>query len=105
MLWSEAREASGSETARVIRLIFKPVKSALLALKVSGNGRGCCLGRQCRVGTSGRGDNGNPAADQLAGHCRQAIDLTLRPAVFNCHVLTFDIASVFEALAKCAQQV
>src|SRR5262249_43728184 len=33
---SEAREASGSEAARVIRLIFKPVKWALLAPKVSG---------------------------------------------------------------------
>src|SRR5262249_15779652 len=31
-----AREAWGRETARVIRLIFRPVKWALLALKVSG---------------------------------------------------------------------
>jgi hypothetical protein len=36
---SKAREASGSEAARVIRLIFKPVKSALFALKVSNPGR------------------------------------------------------------------
>src|SRR6516162_3790478 len=32
----EAREEQGSETARVIPIIFSPVKSALLASKVSG---------------------------------------------------------------------
>src|SRR6516162_9441122 len=36
---SEGRETLGNETARVIRLIFEPVKSALLAIEVSGMAR------------------------------------------------------------------
>src|SRR5262249_45808584 len=35
----------------------------------------------------------------------QPIYLTLRPTVFDRHVLALDIAGVFEALAECAQTV
>src|SRR5262245_23430616 len=36
---------------------------------------------------------------------RQPVDLILGPAVFNRHVLAFDVASVFKALAECAQTI
>jgi hypothetical protein len=55
--------------------------------------------------TSGRGNGGNLAANQFACQCRQSIKLILGPAIFDCHVFAFDIAGVFEALTKCAQQV
>ena len=44
-----------------------------------------------------------PSANQIGCQHRQSIDLTLRPAVFDRHVLAFDIAGGLEALAKCAQ--
>ena len=54
---------------------------------------------------SGRGDHGDLSANQVGRQRRQPIHLTLRPAVFDRHVLALDIAGVFEALAECAQTV
>ena len=70
-----------------------------------GDRRGCRLGRQRRIGTSGRGDHGDLSANQFGRQRRQSIDLILGPAVFDRHVLALDIAGVFEALAECAQTV
>ena len=66
----------------------------------NGDRRGCRLGRERRRGTSSRGDHGDLAANQFGGQCRQPIELTLRPAVFDRHVLALDIASFAEALSE-----
>ena len=70
-----------------------------------GDRRGCRLGRERRSGTAGRDDHGDLSANQFGRQRRQSIDLILRPAVFDRHVLALDIAGVFEALAKSAQPV
>ena len=57
------------------------------------------------AGVSGRGDHGDPSANQIGRQRRQPIDLILGPAVFDRHVLALDIAGVLQALAKCAQTV
>ena len=46
-----------------------------------------------------------PAANQFGRQRRQPIALILGPAVFDRHVLAFDIAGLLQALAKCAQTV
>jgi hypothetical protein len=51
----------------------------------------------------GRGNHGDLSANQIDRERRQLIIVTLRRAVIDRHILTLDIASVFEALAKCAQ--
>src|SRR5262249_7759391 len=51
-----------------------------------------CEGRWC----GSRGDHGHLLAHQISRQLRQPIIFTLRPAVFNCHVLTFDITSFFQ---------
>lgn len=58
--------------------------------------------RDCRGRISGRpyGREGgchnhvDLAADKLSGHCRQLVIATLRPAVFDRHVPTLDVAGV-----------
>jgi hypothetical protein len=45
------------------------------------------------------------AANQVGRQRRQSVDLIFSPAVCNRHVVAFDIAGLFETLAKCAQQV
>ena len=54
---------------------------------------------------AGRGDHGDPSANQIGRQRRQPIDLILGPAVFDRHVLALDIAGVLQALAKSAQTV
>ena len=63
------------------------------------------LAAQRRRRRSGRGDHGDPSANQFGRQRRQSIDLILGPAVFDRHVLALDIAGVLQALAKCAQTV
>jgi hypothetical protein len=53
--------------------------------------------------TGERGDHGDTSANQFGRQRGQPIELTLRPAVLDRYVLAFNIAGVFEALAKCAQ--
>jgi len=62
------------------------------------NGRRCRLGGHRRRGTADRNDRRNVPVDQLRRQRRQAIVMTLRPAVFEPHILTFDIAGRFQAL-------
>ena len=60
------------------------------------------LRRQCRGGAGG--DNrGYLTANQLGRQCRQPVHLILGPAVFDRHVLAFDIAGLTDALAKSTQ--
>src|SRR5262249_7227547 len=67
--------------------------------------RGCGLGRQRRVGTSGRDDHGDLSANQFGYQRRYPIDLILTPAIFDRHILALDIAAVFQPLAECGQTV
>jgi hypothetical protein len=55
------------------------------------NRRGCRLGRKCSGGAA-RGDHGHPAADQLGRQRRQSSGFILRPTIFDCDVLAFDVA-------------
>ena len=56
--------------------------------------RGCRLGRERWGSASGRSDHGDLSANQIGRQLRQSIDLILRPAVFDRHVLALDIAGV-----------
>src|SRR5262249_62197703 len=67
--------------------------------------RGSGLGRQRRVGTSGRGDNGDLSANQFSYQRRQLIVLALRPAVLDRHVLTLDEAAFLQPIAECGYTV
>jgi hypothetical protein len=69
-----------------------------------GNRRGCRLGRHHRRGISS-GDHSDASANQIGRQLRQPVISTLRPAVFDCHVLAFDIAGLLQALAKSAHTV
>ena len=86
------------------RLTTRPSRDRIFADNEDDGDRRCCrLGRERRSVTSGRSDHSDPPTNQIGRQHRQSIDLTLRPAVFNRHVLTLDIAGVLEALAKSAQ--
>ena len=52
-----------------------------------------------------RDDHGHLAADQIGRQRRQSIVLTLRPAVFDRHVLALDIAGFVQALAERARRM
>src|SRR5262245_2518471 len=67
--------------------------------------RGCGLGRQRRVGTSGRDDHGDLSANQFGDQGRYPIDLILTPAVFDRDVLALDMAGILKTLAECAHTV
>ena len=69
-----------------------------------GDRRGCRLGRDRRT-ISNCCDHGDLAANQFGRQRGQPIELTLRPAVLDRYVLAFNIAGVFEALAKSAHTV
>ena len=62
--------------------------------------RSCRLSRQHHRGTSARDDHGDPLAYQIGGHHRQPFELIVGEAVFDRHVLAFDVARLFESLAK-----
>jgi hypothetical protein len=67
-----------------------------------GDRRGCRLGRQRLTDTAQRDDDCDSPAHQFGRQRRQPIRLTLGPAVFDHGVLAFDMAGVFQALAKSA---
>src|SRR5262249_26542594 len=64
------------------------------------NRRGCRLGRECRAWSTGCDDHRHLTANQVCGQPRQPIVVALRPAIFDCHVLTLDEAGLFQALAE-----
>ncbi len=65
-----------------------------------GNGRRCCLGRECR-GSGDRGDHRHPLVDQFGRQGRQSVVATVRPAVFDRHVLALDVAGIFQTGPEC----
>jgi hypothetical protein len=42
----------------------------------------------------------NLAADEVGGQCRQPIIVALRPAVFQCQVLSHDVAALAQSLVE-----
>src|SRR5262249_4632607 len=62
----------------------------------------CC---ERRSGASGRNDYSDFSANQLGRQLRKAVDFIIGPAVFDRHVLTLDVADIFETLSKSAQTV
>src|SRR5262249_22931021 len=50
-----------------------------------------------------RRDHGDLSANQFGRQRRQSIDLIVSPAIFDCYVLTLDIAGILQALPKSAQ--
>jgi hypothetical protein len=43
------------------------------------------------------------SVDQIGGQLRQAIRIVVRPANVDCQVLAFEVAHIFEPLAKCCE--
>ncbi len=68
-----------------------------------GGRRACRLGRQCAICQCG--DHGDLAANQISRQLWQPIDLILGEAIDDCHVLTLNVARLFEPLAKSEQTV
>src|SRR6516162_11608499 len=67
--------------------------------KDDGYGRGRCLRRQSCRGAAGYYHR-YAAADEIGCKRWQPIGLIVRPAVFDRHVLAFDIAGFLQALEK-----
>ena len=65
------------------------------------DGRGCRLSHPRTIGE--RGDHGNLAPNQISRQSWQPIDLILREAVYDRHVLALNEALFLQALAEFAQ--
>jgi hypothetical protein len=59
--------------------------------------RGRGLGRKCRGGGARRGDHTHSTANEIGRQLRQAIVSAFRPAIFDRHVLAYDVPAVSEA--------
>ena len=59
----------------------------------AGDRRGCRLGGDRRT-ISKCCDHGDPLVKEFGRQCRQSIPLTLRPTVYDRHVLALDVAAV-----------
>jgi hypothetical protein len=66
--------------------------------------RGRSLCGERRRGAEGS-DHGHIAPQQFTDHRRQPIVLTLRPAIFDCHVPTLDISGFAQTLAERGDEV
>jgi hypothetical protein len=63
------------------------------------NRRACLLCDE-RGSEAAHSEHGHLTADQIGGKRRESIRLTLRIAIFDCHVLAFDIGQFVQALAE-----
>jgi hypothetical protein len=59
--------------------------------------RGGCFGGESRQSPANCADNRNPAIDQICGQCRQAVVLSVRPAIFDLYILPVDKAGFPQA--------
>src|SRR5262249_47371414 len=66
-------------------------------------GRG--FGGEGRRRAAWRCDDGHLAMDKVCGHTRQAIELILRPAIFDRNVATLDEAGFAQALTKAGNEM
>ncbi len=67
------------------------------------NRRGCRFCRRRRRRTADGDDHSHLTENQIGCQCRQAVVLIFRQAIFDRHVLAFDIAGFFQALAERGQ--
>ena len=72
--------------------------------KTIGMRRGRCLGRDRRR-RGARDDHRHLTANQFGRQRWQPIISAVRPAVFDRHVLTFDIPDFVQALAECRDEI
>src|SRR5262249_5500543 len=63
------------------------------------NSRGRCLGRQC-CRRACRRQHGHRAQDQIGCQGRKSVVMIIRPAVFDRHILAFDVAGFGEAAVE-----
>jgi len=70
----------------------------------NGNSRGGGLGRVRRHGRAGCDDHGYLTVDEFEGHRRKSVELTFGPAIFNGHVLPFDVAGFLQAAPECSHE-
>jgi hypothetical protein len=63
------------------------------------------LWRRAREGCRLPGEDGNLAANQIGYQRRQPIIVTVRPAVFDCHILCLDIAGFIQSLVECSAPI
>src|SRR5262249_38837438 len=68
--------------------------------KHDGYRSGCGFRRECRSGSSGRGNHGYLPPRQIVSQLGQSTVIPVRPAEFDGNVVAFDVAGVAEALSK-----
>src|SRR5215813_13734874 len=68
------------------------------------NRRGCGFGRERRGRAARCGDDSYPAADEIGHQFRKSGKVVPCPAVFNCYVLTLDVAGFAQSFAERCQQ-
>src|SRR5262249_8516194 len=68
------------------------------------NRRGRRFSRERRGRAARRGDDGHPAAYEIGHQFRNSGKVVLCPAVFNCYVLTLDVAGFAQSFAERCQQ-
>jgi len=93
---AEAREVAArpGETGDETRL-----DRVVVASEDDRNRRSRIFRRQCRR-IAGGCDYGNPAADEIGGQCGQPIIATLRPAIFDRHILSLDVPGFTQPSAE-----
>ena len=98
------RRYTGDVTLRPAQAFDKPCLNRIQAgLENNRNCCGCCLCREPRGGTSGRGDHGNLTANKISRQRGQSVGLTICPAEFDRDIATLIKAGRTEALAECGQ--
>jgi hypothetical protein len=96
------------KTSADLRCAIVPMKRTVgpdrvLADDKNNGDRLCCrLGRQSHIITC-CGDHGDLTANQIGRKLWQPIALVLGKPVYDRHILTFDIATLFQALPICTQ--
>jgi hypothetical protein len=75
------------------------------AIEDDWNCRGCCLGSERRPEAPCRSDDVDLTPNQIGSKRRQSIVLTLGPAVFDRHILTFDVPGFVEALMEWCHRI
>src|SRR5262249_24890902 len=68
--------------------------------KHDGYRSGCGFRRECRSGSSGRGNHGYLPPRQIVSQLGQSTVIPVRPAEFDGSVVAFGVAGVAEALSK-----
>src|SRR5262249_607798 len=69
------------------------------------NGRTRRLSRECGGGGGRRSDHAHPTANQIGRQLWQSIEAAFCPAIFDRHVLAFDVAGLSKAFPERSHQV